>query len=261
VENGHAWTAVGYYGDRTKKAPAAAGDDHLHVAAWIDGLIVHNDQTGPYVNLPRVAPSQAGETQGVPPFGKYTCADIFGLIVPLPDKVFLRADRAEEYAWMFVTEKHEEWWRKFTPPTGWTVPGENAPKPLNRESLVARTFLTRGYNHYQWLANVSAHSEILNLAAALHHPRYVWITEFYALKEGVPDFDHAVAHVMADATATSETSRTAPYNAFMFSHVPGRGFAVLTSGRPAGAKFAVVEVPHDHPYRAFDLRKPSAKRK
>jgi hypothetical protein len=235
VENGHAITAIGYYGNPSKNISPAASDDHLHAASWVDGFVIQNDQAGPYLKLPRSL-DMTTDLSGEPTHGHYTCGDIFGLIIPLPDKVFLRADRAEEYAWMFVTEKADELWndvgRKISK-------GQNSNHTLDPKTLVARTFLTRGYKHYQWLAAVNAHPELQRLAAALHHPRNVWITEFYRLNNGVPDFEHIAAHVVADATASGDTSRSSPYNAFMFAHTPGRGFALLTTGRPGGASLCL----------------------
>lgn len=255
IQNGHALTAVGYYGDVKDKSPKVYGDDHLHIAQWVDGLIVHNDQAGPYVALSRSA-SRLEDVEEPQQLNQYTCADIIGLVVPLPDEVFLRADKAEEYAWLFVTEKADAWWA-----THFQQPNTEPAAKLDSDQLVARTFLALGYHHYQWLSSARAHATLLNVAAALHHPRYVWITEFYSMVDNVPDFDQVVAHVVADATASSESSGKAPYNAFMFGHVPGRAFALLTSGRPGGAKVVMHELPHDHAYQSFHLRGPSLARK
>lgn len=237
VQDGHALTAVGYYGDLQKTAVQPQGDDHIHLAQWVDGLIVHNDQVGPYLPLPRA--SNGGKND-------YTCADIVGVIVPLPEEVFLHADKAEEYAWMFVTEMADEIWKIFLEETRTKV---DLPlfEPAN---LVARTFLARGFDHYQWLSKARAHSEVLKLAASLHHPHFVWITEFYLLKDGKPDLDQAVAHIVADATEISESVGKAPYQAFLFGHLPGRCFAILTDA----SKVVMRRVPRDHAYRAYEFK-------
>jgi hypothetical protein len=250
IQDGHALTAVGYYGDMQKTAVAPEGDDHLHLAQWVDGLIVHNDQVGPYLNLPRShADQESDDDEGEgKPVNNYTCADILGLIVPLPDEVFLRADKAEEYAWIFVTEMADECWKLYLSESG-TQP-QKPPYPLDPKTLVARTFLTRGFDHYQWLTKARAHSEVLKLAASLHHSHFIWVTEFYSLKEGKPDVDDAVAHIVADATAVSESVGKAPYQGFLFGHLPGRCFAVLTGA----SKMAMKWIPDDHVCRAFEFQ-------
>jgi hypothetical protein len=258
IPDAHALTVVGYYGELKKPAVKLRGIDHHHVAEWVDGLLVHNDQAGPYVQLPRATQAdgeQPCDSGSVSNSSEFTSADIIGIIVPLPDEVFLRADKAEEYAWMLVTEKVDEWLRNHLGARSANGATRKRSKRLDPNRLVARTFLARGYNHYQWLSKVNAHSNVLTLAAALHHPRYVWITEFYTLdKNDVPDLDYTIAHVVADATAVSESVGKRPYNSFMFGHVQGYAFAVMTTGKPGGAKFAVRRVPHDHPYQSYERK-------
>jgi hypothetical protein len=246
VQNGHAVTVVGYQCDLTATVKPAKGEDHLHVASWIKNLVVHNDQLGPYTLLPtHLGISTADDAQGSPS-EEYRSSDIFGIIVPLPDKVFLRPDRAEEFAWMFVTELADEWFNTLLPDT--SDQSTELPK-LDKNQLVARTFLTRGYNHYQWLSDAQAHPELLEIAAALHYPRYVWISEFYPLRDGVPDFAHTVAHTVADATATSSGGKN--NSAFLFGHLPGCVIAYLTSGYRAEARIVAQELENDHGYKCF----------
>jgi hypothetical protein len=239
LQDGHALTAIGYYGNLERDVSLPTGRDHLHVAQWIDGLIVHNDQAGPYIEIPRTHSDKPA---------KYSCEDIFGLIVPLPDEVFLHADKAEEYAWMFINEMAEKKWQLYLEQT--KLKPESWPYPFEPEQLVARTFLTRGFNHYQWLSKAQAHDGVLRLAASLDHSHFVWITEFYRLKDGKPDIENTVAHIVADATAVSAPVGNGSYHAFLFAHLPGRCFAML----PGSEEEVLAYIEGDRSYRSYEFQ-------
>lgn len=249
VQNGHAVTAVGYQLDLAAKVKKPKGDDHLHVASWVSNLVVNNDQLGPYTLLPTGLDTKADKDSRAHPASEYRASDIFGVIVPLPDKVYLSAPLAEEFAWLFLTEQADEWLENMTKGQSH---GEHVLEGINKSQLVARTFLTRGYNHYQWLAAAQADGALLELSAALHFPRYVWITEFYLIQNGVPDFAHTVAHIVADATAASSRGSSAMLpNSFIFGHLPGWVIAILTTGRRGDSQIAAKQLQKPHSYLCF----------
>jgi hypothetical protein len=263
-QDGHALTAVGYYGNFEKSvAPCDSAPpqetvvassttqstnaskekkkesfDHLHLAQWVDGLIVHNDQAGPYLDFPRTHRKKPSD---------YNCTDILALIVPLPDEAFLRADKAEEYAWMFLNEMGPTAWQDYLKRKG--LEAQPYPYTFDTNQLAARTFLVRGFEHYQWLARANAHNAVLKLAAHLDYSHFVWITEFYTVADGIPLVTEAVAHVVADATAVGAAVGTVSYQAFLFAHLPGQCFMAL----PGGTRGATL-IKDDHAPRAFEFK-------
>jgi hypothetical protein len=225
----------------------------LNISRWVDRLWIQDGKAGPYVDLP-VSPArpQGQSHDKLRTRSTFTCADIIGIIAPLPDKIFLPAGHAEIYAWEFVTAKAREWWLAFFKPD---IAVE--PKWLTAKDVVARTFLTKGYNHYVWLANADASLDLMTLASRLSYPRFVWITEFYCYsKDGLVDCSRSIAHVVADATS-SKAVNLERYDTFLFGHSPGMAYALLETGVPGSTKFAAIEIVKDHSYSAFRLHERS----
>jgi hypothetical protein len=230
ISDAHALTVIGYYGDnqRPKQRVKGKGAD---LADWIEGLIVHDDQVGPGLKLARVAEKSK-------PFedSEYSLQNVFGIIVPRPDRVFLAPDTAQELAWMFVETHSSAWWRRHIIPAAGSGASRSPPHTLDRTQLVARTFLIRGYEHFLWLSEVKAHPDLVNLAAHVHCPRHIWVTEFYPVsKAGVPEFNEMVAHVVSDATSANiSQTRSTVNDAFLFGHATGLAFGLVTRGPGEG---------------------------
>jgi hypothetical protein len=197
-------------------------------------LIVHDDQGGPYLRLmrptkvKRVGPEPANRVTD------YNTEDIHALIVPLPERVFLYAEKAEELARAWIDTSAELWKRivetknRIGEANPFGSKGDGLAS-FSSSELITRTFLVRGYSHYRWLAESGADATILGLAAMLHLPRFIWITEFYRrVNAGAQEFDRVVAHVVSDATAANATTR---HDTFLFGHRPQFAAALLTGRR------------------------------
>lgn len=231
IQDGHALTAIGYFGSGSTRAASAASSGH--VSGWLGGLIAHDDQGGPYLRLLRKA-KQKNQRPVAGAITDYTTSDIHALIVPLPEKVFLIAEKAEELAREWIDSSVELWKRILQSKNKEGETSDFRPQRLPRlpgSTLIARTFLVRGYTHYRWLAESGVESDVLRLAALLHLPRFIWITEFYVRDIKSPTrFDRVVAHVVSDATAANATTR---HDTFLFGHRPNLALALVTGRRRA----------------------------
>src|SRR5262249_49787281 len=154
---------------------------------------VNNDQKGLFLELPRKAP--AGDTRRT--YCGYAATNVYGMIVPLPDNVFLRPETAEIFAWEFATHQAENWQKQH-------YKGDPVHPQLDETSVAARTFLMRGHEYLFWLADQNIHKDVLKLASLVPFPAHVWVTEFYRrLPANDVDLSTVIAHVVMDATASN----------------------------------------------------------
>jgi hypothetical protein len=239
MHEGHALTAVGYYGTSSKRPPPGP---RPHVSHWLDGLIVNNDQVGPNVDLPRSKSTSVRVGSG------YATDNVTGLIISLPDQVILGADMAEQFAW-HILEFHLPKWREkaYSEQDAENI---EVASPLDRNSLAARTLLIEGFNHYRWLVQAGAHNKVLNLSARVHFPRYVWVTEFYPFApDDKPTLQRVYAHVVTDATAANSINWMT-IEPFMFAHELGIAWATVIQG-DGTTRFSGAAINEDPPYASW----------
>lgn len=89
---GHAVLAIGHSSTPARVQPLSRQHNHLNTpitysvaSDWAAGLVIHNDNSGPYLNL------QSGDPTARP----YCLEQTYSLIVPLPEGVYTSADEAE----------------------------------------------------------------------------------------------------------------------------------------------------------------------
>lgn len=264
---GHAVMAVGYVVDTARPhcEEAAASD-------LISHIIVHDDQRGPYRHLALEAEESAegsldGREEGDGADGArhddpdYTLADAFFLIVPLPNKVFLKAEIAETLARNEVSRIFER--RKEILELGLTSkkararwnadPDVHAVEP---GSLVARTYLTLGWKYRQRMIANKAPEAVKDAIHSLHLPRYVWVVEFGLPQDFEPDdpCDQRIrGHVLIDATGNRFDD-----HAVLLAHLPGivmsEHHEMLFDSADANNRFVIEDKTHlvvfgdDQPY-------------
>ncbi|QCB43333.1 hypothetical protein E5673_14775 [Sphingomonas sp. PAMC26645] len=209
---GHAVVAVGTVIASTRKSP----DGDAHMADRITHLIVNDDQNGAYRRIAVASPKKAVRS------ADYTLKDAIFLLVPLPSKVYMKAEVAETIARdkvRFVAtnrSKHIKEARADIKPADWAVdPDFYATKP---EQLVARTYLTHGWKYKHRLMRNGVADDLREELAFVHLPRYVWVTEF-SLPEDVASLDPCRrkirAHVVLDATGSRFE------DSVLLTHLPG----------------------------------------
>lgn len=264
---GHAVMAVGYVVDTVRPhcEEAAASD-------LISHIIVHDDQRGPYRHLALTADERAesgldereegdganGARQDDP---DYTLADAFFLIVPLPNKVFLKAEIAETLARNEVSRIFER--RKEILEIGLTSKKARATWNADPDVhgvepglLVARTYLTLGWKYRQRMIANRAPGAVKDAIHSLHLPRYVWVSEFGLPQDFEPDdtCDQRIrGHVLIDATGNRFDD-----HAVLLAHLPGivmsEHHEMLFDSADANNRFVIEDKTHlvvfgdDQPY-------------
>lgn len=196
-EMGHAVVAVGSVSSVGGVIGPAADRT---TAATITHFIVNDDQRGAYVRLP-VAADAAQD-------GELTLADAMFLIVPLPNKVFLKAEVAETLARdkvQAVFAERSTYVRRARKMAlkNWRV--DPTFYAADVKNLVARTYLTYGWKYKHRLMRNTVAEELKEEMSWVQLPRYVWVTEF-SLPNEASDADPCKrkvrAHVVIDATGS-----------------------------------------------------------
>jgi hypothetical protein len=253
-EVGHAVMAVGYVVDTAR--PHC--QDDAAFSDLISHIIVHDDQRGPYRHLALELDADVEESADEDDLDdpKYTLEDAFFLIVPLPNKVFLKSEIAETLARNEVERIFER--RKTILKLGraqknWDAdPDVHGVEPA---ALVSRTYLTLGWKYRQRMIQNIAPEPVKEAIAALHLPRYVWVTEFGLPKDFEADTScgrRIRGHVLIDATGNRFDG-----HAVLLSHLPGIVMSEhhkLVLDAEAGSMDRVVDDTHlvvfkdDQPY-------------
>lgn len=217
---GHAVVAVGVSlanaRSRTPKGGATAGDR-------IDRILVNDDQAGVYVPLPVGRPVRSPNApDAADEDGAYTLDDASFLIVPLPNKVYMKADTAETLARdkiAFVKRNRARYLAETASEMSvddWHVDDAFYASPPS--DLVARTYLTLGWKYKQRLMRNLVAEQVKDDVTSMQLPRYVWVTEF-SLPADVAPLDPCRqtvrGHVLIDATGSSHE------DAVLLTHIPG----------------------------------------
>ena len=214
---GHAVIASGQV--FTHQAPVVAAlPNNPTRAAFCSAFYVNDDQQGPNLRMPVQANDPVGET----PYNVH--GNLQFLLIPLPDKVFLPAEKAEVVAWDMVQLYRDAYWpqlkQHYVANLGTSEAlGDAFLAELGQNAVVARTYLTYGWKYKHRLLRNRLTDAVHGLARGTELPRYVWVTEFGTVDSFSPAniFDRRIfAHCVVDATAKNmgEDSR-------LFFHAPG----------------------------------------
>ena len=131
---------------------------------------------------------------------------LFGILVPLPSKVYIKAEIAELMAWNYILNYADVWPSvrdriSISPQSSKEFISE-----LRANRLIARTYLTHGWKYKRRILNNNCPHEMKNILIDKELPRFVWVTEFGILSElnhREPSARRIRSHVVIDAT-TSE---------------------------------------------------------
>ncbi len=221
---GHAVVASGQVFSHTP--PAGPLPKRPTRAEFCAAFYVNDDQGGPNLRMPVVTGSGIGETS-------YSVRDnVLFVIVPLPDKVFLPAEKAEAFAWDLLQNYALAWptvSQDHAAALGTSVQtGNDFVGEIGKNTVIARTYLTFGWKYKHRLLRNRLTEAVHSLARATELPRYVWVTEFGTIASFSPAdrFQRRIfAHCVVDATAKNmgDDSR-------LFFHAPG--IAISRSHNP-----------------------------
>lgn len=170
-------------------AVVAIGVDSAHQNSIPDGLVIHNDNQGPYRLLPKTTPQGSDE---------YALEQTFSLIVPLPQGVFMSAAEALPQA-----INHLQFWlTAFLS----TPLGPNSASPV--VPLVLRTYLCPRHTFRQWAKDCN---ELDPVAADIYRtgemPKLVWVVEVHEAATFIPASaanPSRLGEVVLDAAADAE---------------------------------------------------------
>lgn len=175
---------------------------NLTSAIFCRAFYVNDDQRGCYLKM-SVKDDEILGGNGYPYAPYSVLSHVYGILVPLPGKVYIKAEIAEAIAWSTLDAfvKNEYGLKEKCDFETRYLTALCKARKHNR--VIARTYLTYGWKYKKRIKNSSLCSKTKELVLLQQLPRFVWITEF-----GL--FDHLnvsesarkriVAHAVIDAT-------------------------------------------------------------
>lgn len=184
-------------------------------AEFCSAFYINDDQLGPNLRMPVVAGNPIGET----PYS--VGGNVRFLIIPLPDKVFLPAEKAELFAWDILTKYSNSWSNlKSGSQLGTSVgAGDAFNAELAANTIVARTYLTYGWKYKHRMLRNRLADATKGLLSSTELPRYVWVTEFGTVDSFAANdiYQRRIfGHCVVDATAKNMGD-----DSCLFFHAPG----------------------------------------
>lgn len=241
---GHAVVVVGHV---VRTLPAGAGlPEKPTRAEFCHAFLVNDDQLGSY----RMMGIESSTDPSDVPYN--VDQHVRYILIPLPNKVFLTAEKAEKIAWDLLDFHAANWaalknqLRAFLSADDLQYADQFVTDHLAKR-VVARTYLTYGWKYKRRIVRNSAAEIVKQVALRSDLPRYVWVTEFgyfNSLNHLAPANRRVVGHAVTDATSSDHSS---PHLLF---HVPGAVSMVAHDpANPYGPYIgAIVPVPGDTEY-------------
>lgn len=146
----------------TGRVMAPLGIEYRVASAWVQALVIHNDNTGPYL------PLESGDAHGA----AYCLEHAKNLIVPLPEAVHMTAKEAEQSALKALAF------------TCILLSQYDTSKPMRltpEGEIVLRTFLVRRHAFRRWaLQDEELDPALRDLYRTMEMPRLAWFVELHA---------------------------------------------------------------------------------
>jgi hypothetical protein len=187
-------------------------------AEFCEAFYVNDDQRGVNLRMSVLPSSAVKETP-------YTLVDNHFLLIPLPEKVFVPAENAEQLAWDVLKEYVGAWpvfQQTNASAMGSSVDlGNQFVSRFLGNEVIARTYLTYGWKYqYRAIRNLLT-EQMRQIARSTELPRFVWVTEFGT----VDSIGHnsmtdrrIFSHCVVDATAKNMGA-----DCRLIFHAPGIG--------------------------------------
>jgi hypothetical protein len=252
----HALTAVGYVEERGAAIRPGQTYDN-----YVRALVVHDDQRGPYRlmplteadidHLPRDRLLMQGE--------EVLCAEnvVSHMFVPLPERVYLRGDRADTVAKDYLSEQAKMSDALVAKIREKSDAGAQSADVfyanVQKGGLVRRTYLTSSAKYRYHLGRSDAADAVKRQMMRRSLPHWIWVTELLAptAAQLTPDGGRQIfGHIVTNGTSTSD-----PDNDILMAHTPHvvihRDLDVgVGDERPDGRDFKeeAFFLSEDHPY-------------
>lgn len=218
---GHAVVTIGVEYAREPKATRPGRV--IPSTDFISSIIINDDNCAPYQKAVRVT--------GQPPL-RYSCEEIDSLVVPLPEKLFLAAEKAE----FMITDLLET----MGVPDLSSYPSIENPEA---EKFVRRLYSTSAKN---FRAFRSRDDDPVSRELLRHPlPHFIWVGELLLLSQWGNPNRKAIAEIALDATA-------GPFDEAPFLWIRYPGILVINFGRIYGYRAAL------HPRMVLEVSDPAA---
>lgn len=187
-------------------------------AEFCEYFLVNDDQRGANLRMPVNETSDSGDVD----YRVYP--NVQAIYIPLPDKVFLPAEYAEQISWSLINSYRSEW-SEFLKLCGQRLgksadTGTEFAHQLSENKVIARTYLTYGWKYKRRALRNRIGDEFKKILIYHELPRFVWVTEFGTL-ESLNHIDvkerRIYAHSVIDATASAH------WESRCIFHAPGLG--------------------------------------
>jgi len=195
---------------------------YLHNSAWVEQLIVHDSNFGPYMKLQKDF------------FHKENLRDL-EIIVPLPKKVYARGQDVEPYAFALIRHSsirdRLNKMLELNNTNGLTQLVKDFINALDNNNLILRTYLIESK---EFVTNYAGH--LGKLYSKVPMPKMVWVTEI-----SIPSFfteSYRLGEVITDGTAMMGLEV-----GFVAAHVPG----LLVIRDITKEKIEIFPLPSDKP--------------
>lgn len=256
---GHAVTVIG-------RVFAARKTPSNELADYVPAFIVHDDQAGPYMLLPRTR--EASATHKFDPnqlvrhsFSTTTVVDLNVedhaelAVVLMPTRVFSTALAAERTAFgrLDFALNHIASMRQSLATQGATVNDRLLDELIeahNKQKIILRTYLTSAAGYRKHIAQGSASDDLKDVLARMHLPHFTWITEISTVgsyNQASPGMRRMYGHTILDATSTGRDDA-----GLLALHLPG----VLIRRDVDSGDEVVIEVRDDVLYHCREKKGP-----
>lgn len=166
-DGGHAVVAIGHSPSKARIQPLPRQQQHLSTAIpyamssdWVSGLVIHNDNSGPYL------PLVAGTHTNARP---YCLEHAYGLMVPLPEGVYTNADEAEMLAVRAILFA-----------SVWFTMAAGQGPQLPHVGYVLRPYLCTRHAFRHWAKHdPDLDPEARNLYRTVTLPKVLWVIEIH----------------------------------------------------------------------------------
>lgn len=188
-------------------------------AAFCDHFLVHDDQRGPHLRLPIILGTPHSQTP-------YSLEDVYAIIVPLPGKVFAKAESTERIARDHLQKYCAEWGSMRAAYSQYlgtsAAAGEIFAGLIDRGNIVARTYLTYGWKYKARMLRSYGAVELKEIVQNHEFPRFVWVTEF-GTAASFNQVDESQVRIEAHCVqdATSDATPHEFWDSKCIFHAPG----------------------------------------
>jgi hypothetical protein len=203
---GHAVVAVGRV---IAEQMSSKDTDRPSTADLVTHFLVNDDQRGTHKRLPVSEINRSGA------YPWTLEEDALWVMVPLPSKVFMTGDIAEELSRDLIEgfvenadkyrERAQDRAPEGSPKLGAILPVDASFYGVAADQLVSRTYLTFGWKYKRRALRNRLPDPFKAELLRMNFPRYVWVTEF-SLRDDLKGYDPCKrkvrAHIVLDATGS-----------------------------------------------------------